>query len=47
MREEFLVFGNPMIEEAEINEVVDSLKSGWVGTGPKVHKFEEMFKSYK
>ncbi|MGB2661350.1 MAG: DegT/DnrJ/EryC1/StrS family aminotransferase [Candidatus Omnitrophota bacterium] len=47
MRKEFLVFGSPMIEQPEINEVVDSLKSGWLGTGPKVHKFEEMFKSYK
>jgi dTDP-4-amino-4,6-dideoxygalactose transaminase len=28
-------------------EVVASLKSGWVGTGPKVHKFEEMFSEYK
>jgi dTDP-4-amino-4,6-dideoxygalactose transaminase len=36
-----------MIEEAEIEEVVASLKSGWLGTGPKVHKFEEMFKEYK
>jgi len=36
-----------MIEQPEIDEVVASLKSGWIGTGPKVHKFEEMFKEYK
>lgn len=36
-----------MIEQAEIDEVVDSLQSGWLGTGPKVHRFEEMFKQYK
>jgi len=47
MRDKFLVFGSPLIEQAEIDEVVASLKSGWLGTGPKVHKFEEMFKEYK
>jgi len=47
MRKDFLVFGSPLIEQPEINEVVASLKSGWLGTGPKVHKFEEMFKKYK
>ncbi len=47
MRDEFLVFGSPIIEQPEIDEVVDSLKSGWLGTGPKVHRFEEMFRDYK
>lgn len=47
MRKDFLIFGNPAIEQIEIDEVVDSLKSGWLGTGPKVQKFEDMFKSYK
>jgi len=47
MRKDFLIFGSPMIEQPEIEEVVASLKSGWLGTGPKVHKFEEMFKEYK
>ena len=47
MRENFLLFGSPMIERQEIDEVVSSLKSGWIGTGPKAHKFEEMFKDYK
>ncbi len=46
MRKEFLVFGRPAIEEAEIAEVVDSLRSGWIGTGPKVQRFEEMLGSY-
>lgn len=46
MRKDFLIFGNPAIEQPEIDEVVDSLKSGWLGTGPKVQKFEEMFKNY-
>jgi len=37
---EFLVFGSPVIGEAEIAEVVDSLRSGWIGTGPKVVRFQ-------
>lgn len=46
-RKDFLIFGSPYIEEPEIEEVVASLRSGWIGTGPKAHKFEEMFKQYK
>jgi dTDP-4-amino-4,6-dideoxygalactose transaminase len=47
MRKDFLVFGAPLIENSEIEEVVASLKSGWLGTGPKVAQFELNFKSYK
>ncbi len=47
MRKDFLIFGSPLIEKPEMDEVSDSLKSGWIGTGPKVHKFEEMFREYK
>ena len=47
MRKDYLIFGSPLIEEAEINEVVASLRAGWLGTGPKVHKFESDFKAYK
>lgn len=46
MRDEFLVFGSPLIGEAEIDEVVNSLRSGWIGTGPKVRRFEEMLEQY-
>ena len=42
----FLVFGSPQIEEAEIKEVAHSMRTGWLGTGPKVAKFEEMVKEY-
>jgi dTDP-4-amino-4,6-dideoxygalactose transaminase len=42
----FLVFGSPAIEEAEVNEVVASMRSGWLGTGPKVARFENDFKAY-
>jgi dTDP-4-amino-4,6-dideoxygalactose transaminase len=45
-RKDYLVFGSPLIEEPEIQEVVDTLRSGWLGTGPKVSKFEDIFKEY-
>jgi len=37
-------FAPPYIDEAVINEVVDSLKSGWITTGPKVKSLEEEIK---
>ncbi len=46
VRSEFLVFGRPAIEQPEIDEVVDSLRSGWLSTGPKVGRFESLFKEY-
>jgi dTDP-4-amino-4,6-dideoxygalactose transaminase len=46
-KERFLVFGAPAIEDPEIQEVVASMKSGWLGTGPKVAHFEEIFETYK
>jgi len=42
-----LIFGEPLIEKEEIDEVVDTLKSGWIGTGAKVRKFEQDFAAYK
>jgi len=45
-RDKYLVFGSPLIEEPEIQEVVDTLRSGWLGTGPKVAQFEDIFKEY-
>jgi dTDP-4-amino-4,6-dideoxygalactose transaminase len=46
MRKNFLVFGSPLIEEEEIREVVATLRSGWIGTGPRVARFERLFKEY-
>lgn len=43
----FIVFGAPQIKDDEINEVVDSMQSGWLGTGPKVARFEQEFARYK
>jgi dTDP-4-amino-4,6-dideoxygalactose transaminase len=45
-RDSLLVFGAPLIGEEEIAEVVDSLRSGWVGSGPKVKRFEEQLAQY-
>lgn len=42
-----ITFGQPKISNREIDEVVDTLKSGWIGTGKKTQKFEEMFANYK
>ena len=39
----FLPFALPEIGEDEINEVVDTLRSGWVTTGPKARQFETAF----
>ncbi len=46
MRKNYLVFGQPIIEKEEIDEILDSLNTGWIGTGPKVAKFESDFKEY-
>jgi dTDP-4-amino-4,6-dideoxygalactose transaminase len=42
----FIPFALPDIGEAEINEVVDTLRSGWLTTGPKVKRFEEDFTAF-
>jgi dTDP-4-amino-4,6-dideoxygalactose transaminase len=46
-RDEFLVFGSPAIEEAEIEEVSACMRSGWLGSGPRVARFECEFARYK
>lgn len=45
-RETFLPYALPLIGEEEINEVADSLRSGWVTTGPKVKQFEQEVQEY-
>lgn len=42
----FLTFAAPDIGEEEIAEVVDSLRSGWVTTGPKTRRFEGDFAAF-
>ena len=43
MADPFLPFALPEIGDEEIAEVVDTLKSGWVTTGPKARRFEADF----
>lgn len=42
-RSTFLPFALPHITQAEIDEVVDTLRSGWLTTGPKTKRFEREF----
>lgn len=42
----FIPFALPDIGEEEIAEVVDSLRSGWLTTGPKTHRFEKEFAAF-
>lgn len=46
-KDKFLVFGAPAIEDAEIQEVVATMRSGWLGTGPKTARFEQEMARYK
>jgi len=46
VRTEFLPYALPSVGAEEIAEVVDTLRSGWVTTGPKVKRFESMFADY-
>ena len=43
---DYLPFHQSWLEDEEINEIVDTLKSGWLTTGPKTHQFEDDFKDY-
>lgn len=45
-RSEFLLFGAPDIREPEIQEVVETLRSGWLSSGPRCRKFEQLFCEY-
>ena len=42
----FLPFALPEIGDEEIAEVIDTLKSGWVTTGPKARRFEQDFAAF-
>jgi dTDP-4-amino-4,6-dideoxygalactose transaminase len=45
-RRDFLPFSPPTIGEEEIQEVVDTLRSSWITTGPKTKRFEGEFASF-
>ncbi|MBI2579857.1 MAG: aminotransferase class I/II-fold pyridoxal phosphate-dependent enzyme, partial [Candidatus Aenigmarchaeota archaeon] len=46
IRKNFLPTSQPLITEVEIKEVTNTLKNGWLTTGPKVIEFEKKFKDY-
>jgi dTDP-4-amino-4,6-dideoxygalactose transaminase len=41
----FLVFGAPQIADAEVEEIVATMRSTWLGTGPRVARFEDLFRA--
>jgi len=45
--DDFIEFGSPLLKKEELNELIATVKSGWIGTGPKVSKFEKNFSKYK
>ncbi len=45
-REDFIPYNLPDIAQAEIDEVVDTLRSGWIAKGPRTLKFEKEFAEY-
>lgn len=46
-KEDFLIFGSPRLEEDDIAEVEAVMRSGWLGTGPRVAQFERDFAQYR
>jgi dTDP-4-amino-4,6-dideoxygalactose transaminase len=44
-RREFLLFSPPAVGQEEIAEVVDTIRSGWITTGPKTQQFETAFRN--
>ena len=46
MRAEFLPFSQPVIGDEEIREVIDTLRSNWLTSGPKTREFEQNFSEF-
>ncbi len=46
MQNNFIHFHKPFVTEDEINEVTETIRSGWWTTGPKTMLFEKEFNSY-
>ena len=46
MKNDFLLFHKPFISEEEIDEIVDTVRSGWISMGPKTIRFENNFSEY-
>lgn len=43
----FIFFGAPQVEQAETEEACAIIRSGWLGTGPRVAQFEREFTAYE
>jgi dTDP-4-amino-4,6-dideoxygalactose transaminase len=46
MRETYLPYSPPCLGQAEMDEVMDTLRSDWITTGPKARRFEAAFADY-
>lgn len=46
MTEDYLPYNQPSIDEDEIEAVVETLRSGWLTTGPRTREFERRFAEY-
>lgn len=46
MNRDFLLFHKPFLSEEEVDEIVDTVRSGWLSMGPKTLRFESKFNSY-
>lgn len=46
-RDNFLVFGAPALHQDEYDEVLSTMRSGWLGTGPRTARFQQAFAKYK
>ncbi|MBD3265435.1 UDP-4-amino-4,6-dideoxy-N-acetyl-beta-L-altrosamine transaminase, partial [bacterium] len=46
MRETFLIFGAPDITDSDLEAVIDTFRSGWIGTGPQAAELETRFAAY-
>lgn len=46
MRQEYITFGKPEILEQDICRMTETIRSGWLSTGPQVHLFEEALREY-
>lgn len=46
IRENFLLYNQPFVGDEEINELIDTVKSGWFTMGPKTLEFEKQIAEY-
>ena len=46
MKHKNIPFSPPDMSEDEINEVADTLRNGWITTGPKVKEFERQIAEF-